>query len=96
MWIYPTVCRIKVDQNFIEADALTSQGILWTSFLESNHCILDLAEGKLSAGGHRIPLDFPSVGKQVYACAEVIAEETFAIAPISEMEITYIWTAQGM
>jgi len=81
------LCGLKIDQNFIVADALTSQGILSMNFLESSHCILDLAEGKLSAGGRSIPLDPPHVGKQVSACTEVTAEETFTIAPVSEMEI---------
>jgi len=53
-------------------------------FLESNHCILDLAEEKLSAAGRSIP---HHVGKQVSACTEVTVEETFTIAPVSEMEI---------
>ena len=57
-----SVRGLTIDQNFIVADALTSQGILRMDFLESNHCILDLAEGKLSAGGHSIPLDPHCVG----------------------------------
>ena len=56
-------------------------------FLESNHCIHDLAEGKLSTGGHSIPLDPRCVGMQVSAYTEITAEETFTIAPVSEMEI---------
>ena len=82
-----SVCGLTIDQNFIVADALTSQGILGMDFLESNHCILDLAEGKLSAGGQSIPLDPHCVGKQVSAYTEITAEETFTIAPVSEMEI---------
>ena len=81
------LCGLTIDQNFIVADALTSQGILGIDFLESNHCILDLAAGKLSAGGRSIPLDPNHVGKQVSACTEITAEETFTIAPVSGMEI---------
>ena len=75
-------CGLTIDQNFIVANALTSQGM---DFLESNHS--DLAEGKLSAGGYSIPLDPHCVGKQVSAYTEITAEETFTIGPVSEMEI---------
>ena len=78
---------LTIDQNFIVADALTSLRILGMDLLESNHCILNLSAGKLSAGGRSIPLDPHHVGKQVSACTEVTAEETFTIAPVSEMEI---------
>ena len=81
------LCGLTIDQNFIVADVLTSEGIFGMDFLESNHCILDLAAGKLSAGGCSISLDPHHVGKQVSACTEVTAEETFTIASVSEMEI---------
>ena len=60
-----SICGLTIDQNFIVVYALTSQGILGMHFLQSNHCILNLAEETLSAGGHSIPLDPNRVGKQV-------------------------------
>ena len=82
-----SVCGLTVKQKFILADSLTSQGILGMDFLESNHCILDLAEGKLSAGGQSIFLH-PHLGdKQEVAHVDITAEETVTISPVSEMEI---------
>ena len=67
------------------ADLLTSQGIFGKDFLESNHCILDLAEGKLSAGDQNIPLD-PYLGdKQAVAHTDVTAEETVTISLMAIM-----------
>jgi len=48
---------LNVHQTFIVADSLTSQGILGMDFLESNHCILDLADGTLSTGGKTVSID---------------------------------------
>ena len=79
--------ELMVDQNLIVADSLTSEGILGMDFLESNHCILDIAEGKLSTGGKTIPLDPCHSNIQASICTEVTVDETFTIAAISEMEV---------
>ena len=78
---------LKVNQTLIVADSLTSQGILGMDFLESNHCILDLADGKLSTGGKTIPLDPLHIGMQAAVQVDVTVEENFVIEAESEMEI---------
>ena len=55
-------------------------------FLESQYCILDLAEGRLSTGGRHIPLNTLATNHDV-AQVEVTVEETFSIAAFSEMEV---------
>ena len=78
---------LMVDQNLIVADSLTSEGILGMDFLESNHCILDLAEEKLSTGGKTISLYPRHSNSQASVCTKVTVDETFTVAAVSEMEV---------
>jgi len=49
-------------------------------FLESNYCILDLADGiKLSTGGKTMPLDPHHNGMQAAIQAEITVEENLVI-----------------
>lgn len=78
---------LRVEQNLIVADSLTSQGILGMDFLESHHCILDLANGKLSTGGKTMSLDPSQSSTLASIQMGVTVEENFTIAAESEMEI---------
>lgn len=77
----------QLEQKLIIADSLTSQGILGLDFLESNQCVLDLAQGRLLIHGEGIPLVSQSLRESVATCSqvEVTAKETLVIGAASEM-----------
>ena len=74
-------------QILIVAVSLTSQGILRINFLESYHCILDLANGTLSTGGKTVSLDSLHGTTQAAVQADVTVEKTFVIGAECEMEM---------
>ena len=77
---------IKFKHEFVIADHITTEAILGLDFLESNKCVLDLANEKMYIQNKLVPLQLLQTYNESQ-CLKVTVEETVTMPPCSEMEL---------